>query len=73
MSINTPLNAISAVNASHLKDKLQRLRAVLRGQIVEVGNNNVSANSHPNGIAYCKNLLAERIVVSFFKSPLIYE
>jgi len=66
MSINTPLNAVSAVNASHLKDKLQRLQAVLRGQHVEVGNSKVSASSHPNGVAFCTNLLAERIVVSFF-------
>ncbi|XP_059475609.1 mRNA export factor Gle1 isoform X2 [Neocloeon triangulifer] len=61
-SVNTPLNAISAVSNSHLKDKLQRLQAVLRGQTVEVTGTVISANSHPQGIAYCTNLLAERIV-----------
>ncbi|XP_065350865.1 mRNA export factor GLE1 isoform X1 [Cloeon dipterum] len=61
-SVNTPLNAISAVSASHLKDKLQRLQAVLRGNPVEVGGVTVSASAHPQGVAFCTYLLAERIV-----------
>ncbi|KAF4523214.1 hypothetical protein B566_EDAN011751 [Ephemera danica] len=62
MAVTTPLNAISAVSASHLRDKLKRLQSLLKGQPVELSNARVAASAHPLGILFCTNLLAQRIV-----------
>jgi nucleoporin GLE1 len=63
-AVNIPVNAISPVSADHLQDKLLRLSRLISGQPVEVGHGQVIASSHPEGIAFCKNLLAKKFVVS---------
>ena len=60
--VNTPVNAINAVSAAHLKDKLDKLRCLLNGQPVEVGDVPLSTSAHPLGIPFCKNLLARKMV-----------
>lgn len=63
-AINMPVNAISSISGSHLRDKLQRVCALLSGQQVEVaGGRRVSAKDHPGGVAFCKDLFAKKIVV----------
>lgn len=61
-AISTPINAISGQSGEHLLDKIRRLRAVLSGQRVQVTGRQVSASDHPQGGAYCFNLLAQKIV-----------
>lgn len=65
-AVNTPVNAISAVNSAHLRDKLMRLRCLLKGEMVEVIGKRVSAQAVPQGITFCKNLVAKMIAVSGF-------
>jgi nucleoporin GLE1 len=62
--VNTPVNAISPVSAHHLRDKLVRLLKLISGQLVELGCGEIIASAHPEGIAFCKNLLAKKFVVS---------
>ena len=62
-AVNTPVNAISPVNSAHLCDKLLRLRSLLRGERVEVQGKQVTAQSVPQGITFCKNLVAKMIAV----------
>ena len=62
--VNTPVNAIAPTSGAHLRDKLQKICAVLSGQQVDVGNKRVAARDHPAGITFCKNLFAMKIVVS---------
>lgn len=61
-AVNIPVNAISPISADHLQDKLFRLSRLISGQPVEVGHGQVIASSHPEGIAFCKNLLAKKFV-----------
>ncbi|KAF5306973.1 hypothetical protein FQR65_LT07195 [Abscondita terminalis] len=61
--INTPVNAISAVNSQHLLDKYNRLSNLLTGKIVEVGGTHICASKHPKGIAFSLNLLAKKFVL----------
>ncbi|XP_034239370.1 nucleoporin GLE1 [Thrips palmi] len=62
-AVNIPVNAISPVNASHLRDKLQKLSHLLSGHPVVVGDGaRVSAAQHPAGIPFCKDLLAKKFV-----------
>jgi hypothetical protein len=81
--VNTPVNAISAASEHHLRDKLVRLSKLISGQPVELGCDHIVASAHPEGIAFCKNLLAKKFVVSImvtvnigllsflFRSPLL--
>ena len=62
-AVNTPVNAISPVNSGHLRDKLMRLLALLRGERVEVQGKQVTAQAVPQGLAFCKNLAAKMIAV----------
>lgn len=55
-AINIPVNAISAINEQHLIDKYERLHKVLIGRSPQ----NVGPNSQ--GSAYCKDVLAKKIV-----------
>ncbi|XP_015597415.1 nucleoporin GLE1 isoform X2 [Cephus cinctus] len=55
-AINIPVNAISGVSGEHLRDKYERLQQLLSGKFP--GN----VTSHPQGIAYCKDVLAKKIV-----------
>lgn len=61
-AINTPINAVSSQSGAHFMDKLRRLQNLLNGQTVEVGTKKVSAVSHPAGMAFCKELLAKKLV-----------
>nr|CAG4641731.1 EOG090X0755 [Eurycercus lamellatus] len=58
----SPMNEISDRSGQHLQDKLDRLRNLLLGNMVEAGTKKISASQHPDGIAYCLNLLARRLV-----------
>ncbi|GLV34575.1 Gle1 RNA export mediator [Carabus blaptoides fortunei] len=62
-AVNIPLNAISAVSQQHLLDKYQRLSNLLKGLTVEAGGTNVLSSQHPQGIAYCTDLLAKKFVL----------
>jgi len=59
---NTPLNAIASTSWSHVRDKLDKLRRLLSGQAVEVGDKMVASGSHPLGRLYCMDLLARKFV-----------
>jgi nucleoporin GLE1 len=61
-AVNTPVNAISAISSDHLRDKFDRLKALLAGQPVEVGENKISASAHALGLPFCKNLVAKKLV-----------
>ncbi|XP_076664669.1 gle1 RNA export mediator isoform X1 [Andrena cerasifolii] len=55
-AINIPVNAISGINEQHLRDKYERLHNLL------IGRSSPNFNSHPQGAAFCKNVLALKIV-----------
>lgn len=59
-AINIPVNAISGINEQHLRDKYERLHNLL------IGRSSPNFNSHPQGAAFCKNILALKIVVRNF-------
>nr|CAG4650187.1 EOG090X0755 [Sida crystallina] len=61
-AVNTPVNAISPVSASHLRDKLDKLRNLLSGNSVEVGDRRFSATQQPGGLEYVADLLARKFV-----------
>lgn len=60
-AVNIPVNAISAVNAKHLLDKYDRLRNLLGGRPVIVGETQIVATNQ--AIAFCMNLVAEKLVL----------
>lgn len=61
-AVNTPINAISAINGSHLHDKIQRLHTLLSGRPVEVSGKSVVATEAPEGLVFCQNLVAKMLV-----------
>lgn len=61
-SINTPVNSISSVSSWHMKDKFDKLDALLNCKSVKTGNSTVSANSHPDALTFCKDTLAKKII-----------
>ena len=61
-AVNTPLNAVSASTSAHLRDKLEKLRALLAGEVVSVGEGQVRASDHPRGVMYCTELVAKKLV-----------
>jgi nucleoporin GLE1 len=63
-AVNVPVNAISPTSADHLQDKFFKLSRLISGQLVETGHGKITASLHPEGIAFCKNLLAHKFVVS---------
>lgn len=56
-AINIPVNAISGINQQHLRDKYERLHNLLEGTCWP------NVKQHPQGTAYCKNILAKKLVV----------
>lgn len=62
-AVNIPVNAISAVNARHLLDKYDRLHNLMAGRPVIVGETQITATKHPQGIAFCADLIAEKLVL----------
>lgn len=61
-AVNTPVNAISSLSGPHIKDKFQKLLDLLNGNKVLVGDAYITAAQHPQGKAYCTDLLARKIV-----------
>ena len=61
-AVNTPVNAISPASASHLQDKLDRLRNLLQGRSIVIDERSFSASQHPGGIEYCLELLSKKLV-----------
>lgn len=55
-AINIPVNAISVINEQHLKDKYERLHNLL------IGRSSPNLGQHPQGAAFCKDVLAKKIV-----------
>ncbi|XP_014605198.1 PREDICTED: nucleoporin GLE1 [Polistes canadensis] len=55
-AINIPVNAISVINAQHLKDKYEKLHNLL------IGKSSPNVEQHPQGTAFCKDTLAKKIV-----------
>lgn len=62
-AVNIPINAISAVSAKHLLDKYDRLHNLLAGRSVIVGDAQIAATKHPQAIAFCMDLVAEKLVL----------
>jgi len=63
-AVNVPVNAISPTSANHLQDKFFKMSRLISGQRVETGHGKITASSHQEGIAFCKNLSAHKCVVS---------
>lgn len=61
-AVNTPVNAINANSSSHLRQKLDHLQALLRGQGLEVTGQPFNASTHPMGVPFCKYILAKKLV-----------
>lgn len=61
-AVNTPVNALSSVSASHMRDKYEKLSKLLKGETVKVLDIHVTATQHPQGLFYCTALLAKKIV-----------
>lgn len=61
-AIYTPVNCISSTTPWHMKDKFDKLDALLKCKTVETGNSRVSANSHKDALTFCKHTLAKKLV-----------
>ncbi|XP_050354398.1 mRNA export factor Gle1 [Nymphalis io] len=61
-AVNTPINALSSVSGTHMRDKFDKLAKLLRGEKVQVLDTFVTASQHPQGLHYCTALLAKKIV-----------
>ncbi|XP_022173587.1 nucleoporin GLE1-like [Myzus persicae] len=61
-AINTPVNSISSVSPWHMKDKFEKLDALLKCKTVKTGNSTVKADSHPDALIFCKDTLAKKII-----------
>ncbi|XP_077996075.1 mRNA export factor GLE1-like [Glandiceps talaboti] len=61
-AVNSTVNTISRQSGRHLLSKIQKLHTLLSGRPVEVTGKQVSAASHPAGVAFCKELLAKKLV-----------
>ncbi|CAH1164225.1 unnamed protein product [Phaedon cochleariae] len=62
-AINIPVNSLSGVNSEHILDKYNRLHNLLRGKDVLVSDKRINASKHPQGIAFCIDLLAKKFVL----------
>ncbi|KAI5635888.1 GLE1-like domain-containing protein [Phthorimaea operculella] len=61
-AVNTPVNALSSVSGSHIRDKFEKLSKLLRGERVQVLDIFVQVTQHPQGLFYVTALLAKKIV-----------
>lgn len=61
-AVNTPINAISANSPDFLLDKYRKLEALLREEIVTVGNNQITVKAHPLGKLYVTLLISRKFV-----------
>lgn len=62
-AINIPVNAISSASSKHLLDKYSKLSKLLSGNVVQIGDTLVNADSHKDGIKYCTDMLAQKFVL----------
>lgn len=62
-AINIPVNSLSGANPEHITDKYNKLCRLLKGEDVIITDKRIKASSHPQGVAYCMNLLAKRFVL----------
>lgn len=62
-AVNIPVNALSAVSTQHLMDKYKRLHNLLSGKPVIIGETQIIASKHPQGIKFCTDLLAKKFVL----------
>lgn len=62
-AVNIPINSLSGVNSEHILDKYKRLHKLLKGEDVVVSDKRVNASKHPQGIAFCKDLLAKKFIL----------
>ncbi|KAK9872351.1 hypothetical protein WA026_017810 [Henosepilachna vigintioctopunctata] len=62
-AVNLTVNAISAVNSEHIRDKYVKLYNLIKGQNVVIGDFQINASKHPKGIQYCIDLLAKKFVL----------
>ncbi|KAL5241194.1 hypothetical protein ACI65C_008604 [Semiaphis heraclei] len=61
-AINTPVNSISSVSSWHMRDKFEKLDALLKCKTVKTGNSTVTASSHQDALIFCKDTLAKKII-----------
>lgn len=61
-AVNIPINAISAANPHHLLDKYNKLSNLLSGKTVTIGDSQICATQHPQGVAFCMDLLAKKFI-----------
>jgi len=61
-AITAPINEISDQSGQHLQEKLDRIRNLLLGNLVDVGPKRIRATQHSAGLPYCLNVLARKIV-----------
>lgn len=61
-AITIPINTISGLSGSHVRDKLDRLLMFLSGQSVEVTGKRVSCRDHPLALTYSKGIIAQQFV-----------
>ncbi|XP_041970130.1 nucleoporin Gle1 [Aricia agestis] len=61
-AVNTPVNALSSVSGTHIRDKYTKLAKLLNGERVQVLDTYVNASENPQGVFYCTALLAKKIV-----------
>ncbi|XP_030745902.1 nucleoporin GLE1 isoform X2 [Sitophilus oryzae] len=62
-AINIPVNSLSGVTSDHIMDKYQKLHRLLSGQTVLIADKQINASKHPQGIAFCTDLLAKKFVI----------
>lgn len=62
-AVNLSVNTISAANSDHLHDKYMKLSNLLHGKNVIIGDLQITASKHPEGIKYCIDLLAKKFVL----------
>ncbi|KAG5896740.1 hypothetical protein JTB14_031722 [Gonioctena quinquepunctata] len=62
-AINIPVNSLSGVNSDHMLDKYNKLKWLLSGQDIVVSDKRINASRHPQGIAFCLDLLAQKFVL----------
>ncbi|KAF7279806.1 hypothetical protein GWI33_006729 [Rhynchophorus ferrugineus] len=65
-AVNIPVNSLSDLSPDHITDKYQKLHKLLIGETVIISNQQVNAARHPQGIAFCMDLLAKKFILQDF-------
>lgn len=60
--VNTLINTISSINATHLTEKYNKLNALLSGNLVSVANTQVMIGNNKEALAFCMDTLAAKII-----------